>query len=135
MSNSKFFAQPGFPVSVLCSIVMTFMTIGFFRPDFLRKEYVGSWAFYYESFLLDEYRQQFHGLYRIIITVHAFDSFVALNLAWRKGVRDTTALFKWFLQTLVMGWFSLNLIKSYEPEKKAEETKKTRVSRKTKKTR
>ena len=132
--DPQYFTKPGIIAYLASLFVLVFMTVGCFAPQWLRQEYVGNLAKLYEEYILDRYNVQFLGVYRILMTVHIFDSFVAINLAWRKGITDKWTLSKWFLQTLLTGWFSLNLIKAYQPESKPSDkrTMKMNISKKRK---
>merc|ERR1712002_1024158 len=109
--NPKFFLRATFSSYLSSAIVFTFLHIGSFCQHLLPEKYTGPGPELYE-YLIDPEEQRIKTVYMVLLVVHLFESSFAVRTAMHKGVTDVVTLLKWFFQTMIVGIFSLKLIRA-----------------------
>lgn len=116
-ANPRFFIRSTLGSYFSSMIVFAFLHIGSFCQHLLPEKYTGPGPELYD-YLIDPEEHRIKTVYMILLAVHLFEASFAVRTAMHKGVTDVFTLLKWFLQTMIVGIFSLKLIRAYDPKKK-----------------
>ena len=112
MSNEdskSYFKQTNPIVAIMVVSGMILCHLGCFNPKIVPHQYMGPIGWLYE-YLVYSQPIAIQLIYFSAVAVHIAEGFYALHLSKKKGIVDTVARFKWFIQTSILGIFSLSYL-------------------------
>lgn len=113
----SFFKSPHILVMVFVIFGITILHFGCFDPSVVPDQYLGPIGVIYR-FLVYTHPPLVKIVYFGTLLGHFGGAWYTLILTKQFGITDTVTRYKWFVQTLVFGIFSLVLLK--DPKKKKE---------------
>ncbi|CAK8686324.1 unnamed protein product [Clavelina lepadiformis] len=115
--SSKYFKRLGVLVLLLHCVLYSVLYLAIYHRDVVPYKSLGPVGSFYHYISYTYPSIAFYVFYYFVVA-HAIEGFQSMYIAHGKGVTDTVALMKWFVQTMITGRFSVVLIKAYEPKTK-----------------
>ena len=90
-------------------LLLVTLHIQCFSPDIIPYEKMPIFSKAYKYFAYEN-PTFIRNAYSVLVGIHFVEAIVCIIVAITKGITSVLALFKWFIQTFINGWFSLKII-------------------------
>ncbi|KAM8851602.1 transmembrane protein 254-like [Synchiropus picturatus] len=116
MARPDFFRAVGFSKCVAGILFVGVFTSLAFAPELLPLSCLGPLGSFFRH-LVDNNSGGLINFWWFLLGLHVAEACLALRVCKEKGIRDGTACFLWFLQTLVFGYFSMGMLFDFQPDR------------------
>ncbi|KAM9804255.1 transmembrane protein 254-like [Neosynchiropus ocellatus] len=116
MARPDFFRVVGFSKCITGTLINGFFTSLAFAPELLPLSYLGPLGSFLGN-LVDNNSVGLVHLWWFLFGLHVAEAALALRVCTDKGIRGGAVRSLWFLQTVFFGYFSLEMLFDYHPDR------------------